>query len=133
MIERAFEQHGWSNGWRDGVYDYHHFHSTAHEVLGCYGGRAQVQLGGPEGPIVPPERGDVLVLPAGVAHKRVQASADFAVVGAYADGRDYDMQRGDAQTEPALTRQIARVPHPRADPVYGSAGPLHWHWDSELD
>ena len=128
VIKRAFASHAWCDGWRDGVYDYHHFHSTAHEVLGCYAGKARVQLGGPEGPIVEVARGDVLILPAGVAHKRIEADASFAVVGAYADGRDYDMQCGEPDRTAECTRNIAAVPLPHADPVYGVTGPLLTHW-----
>src|SRR4051794_23080141 len=51
LIERTFARNGWTNSWRDTVYDYHHYHSTAHEVLGCFSGHAKVQLGGPEGPV----------------------------------------------------------------------------------
>jgi len=127
-IERAFSAHDWTDGWRDGVYDYHHFHSTAHEVLGCYAGRAHVQLGGPQGPVVEVARGDVLILPAGVAHKRIDANAQFAVVGAYADGRDYDMQRGEPDAAAEIARNIEAVPLPHADPVYGASGPLLSHW-----
>lgn len=123
-IEHTFARHAWTAGWRDGVYPYHHFHSTAHEVLGCYAGRAQLQLGGPDGPILELSRGDALVLPAGVAHKRIDASADFSVVGAYAGGRAYDMQRGNS----AAASRIAAVPLPEQDPVHGAEGPLFSHW-----
>ena len=128
VIEHTFASNNWSGGWRDGVYDYHHFHSTAHEVLGCYAGRARVQLGGPRGPIVELARGDVVILPAGVAHKRIEADARFAVVGAYAHGRDYDMQCGAPEHAAEVERNIAAVPLPNADPVFGTTGPLLAHW-----
>jgi uncharacterized protein YjlB len=129
IVERKFKQHAWSGGWRDGVYNYHHYHSTAHEVLGCYAGRALVQVGGPDGAVLEFARGDVLVLPAGAAHKSLENSGDFSVVGAYAQARDYDMLRGHAHEDrEAAERRIAAVPLPAADPVFGSEGPLTKHW-----
>lgn len=123
-IEQVFHENGWSAGWRDTVYDYHHYHSTAHEVLGCYRGRARIQLGGPHGPTLELAPGDVLLLPAGAAHKKLEASEDFCVVGCYADGREYDMLRGHTGERPAADEHIAALPAPRADPVYGVDGPL---------
>jgi uncharacterized protein YjlB len=127
-IESLFHQHGWGGSWRDGVYTYHHYHSTAHEVLGVYGGTAQVQFGGPDGVILEVGRGDVVVIPAGVAHKNLGSSADFRVVGAYPGGRRPDMNYGRAGERPGADERIARVPHPEADPVYGEGGPLDEHW-----
>ncbi|HKU36722.1 MAG TPA: hypothetical protein VJR89_01210 [Polyangiales bacterium] len=123
-------RHRWSGGWRDGVYDYHHFHSTAHEVLGCYSGRSTLQLGGPNGPHVTFACGDALVLPAGTAHKLIAASEDFRVVGAYERGRSYDMQLGDASQSAAAARRIREVPLADFDPVYGDGGPLLRAWQS---
>jgi uncharacterized protein YjlB len=130
VFERVFAQHSWSDGWRDGVYNYHHYHSTAHEVLGCYAGHATVQIGGPGGPVLVFSRGDVLVIPAGAAHKSLESSDDFSVVGAYADGRDYDMRRGQADERTLTERNIAAVPLPAADPVFGDTGPLLQHWSA---
>jgi uncharacterized protein YjlB len=127
-IERTFGRNGWSSGWRDGVYNYHHYHATAHEVLACYAGRGLIQLGGPDGPVVEFARGDVLVLPAGVAHKSADTSKDFSVVGAYADGRDYDMQRANADDLAKLAQTVASVPVPQRDPVYGANSLLSEHW-----
>jgi uncharacterized protein YjlB len=128
LIEKTFVRNGWSGGWRDGVYNYHHYHSTAHEVLGCYAGRGLVQLGGPDGPVVEFARGDTLVLPAGAAHKSMDTSKDFSVVGAYAQGRAYDMRRGRADELADAEHRIAEVPLPELDPVYGAQGPLKQHW-----
>jgi uncharacterized protein YjlB len=133
VIERVFAMSGWSRPWHDGVYNYHHYHSTAHEALGCCSGSARVQLGGPGGVEVEMERGDVLVLPAGVAHKNVAASDDFSVVGGYAGGRSYDMKYGHADERPAADERIAEVPLPEADPVYGRDGPLMRHWAAQSD
>lgn len=131
-IEKTFALHRWSGGWRDGIYDYHHYHSTAHEVLGCFSGRATVQIGGPHGPQIALATGDVLVLPAGAAHKRLAASADFRVVGAYERGRSYDMQLGDPSARRSCEQRIREVPAPEFDPVYGDGGPLLRAWRQSI-
>ncbi|HKJ70209.1 MAG TPA: cupin domain-containing protein, partial [Gammaproteobacteria bacterium] len=112
---------------RFGVFGFHHYHATAHEALGVFQGRARLQLGGPEGMEVEAAAGDVLVLPAGVAHKCL-ASEDFVAVGAYPAGQDPDMNRGDAGERPAADERIAAVPLPPADPVAGADGPLRQRW-----
>lgn len=128
-VERLFETNGWKGTWRNGIYSYHHYHSNAHEVLGVSAGRARIQFGGPSGPIVAIEAGDVAILPAGTAHKCVEASADLLVIGGYPAGQeDYDIQRGDPDDQPADERRIASVPLPKTDPVYGASGPLFEHW-----
>lgn len=132
-VEKTFARHRWSSGWRDGVYDYHHYHSTAHEVLGCYSGRATLQLGGPFGQSINFACGDVLVLPACTAHKLVVASEDFCVVGAYERGRSYDMQVGNPAEHVASERRAREVPLPQFDPVYGDGGPLLLAWRSGFE
>src|SRR2546430_4111459 len=42
--ERMFAEHGWPDSWRNGIYGHHHYHSTAHEVLGIACGNARVRL-----------------------------------------------------------------------------------------
>lgn len=122
--EARFARHRWTNAWRDGVYPFHHYHSTAHEVLAISAGRATLRLGGEGGQDVAVAAGDVLVLPAGTGHKRIAASEDFQVVGAYPDGRDWDLIRADQASEEDVRRalaNIARVPVPEKDPVTGEA------------
>ena len=127
-IEKTFHRHGWRGSWRNGIYSYHHYHSTAHEVLGVATGSARVQLGGPQGEQFDLEAGDVVVIPAGVAHKNLASSDDFLVVGAYPQGQDYDMNYGKSGERPKTDENIARTPLPETDPVYGSDGPLTEHW-----
>jgi uncharacterized protein YjlB len=122
-IERVFQQNGWCNGWRDTVYDYEHYHSSAHEVLGCFRGAATLRLGGEGGPTCEFAAGDVLLLPAGTAHRKLSERDNFCVVGCYAEGRDYDMLCGEGDRASAQKR-IRALPLPARDPVFGEHGPL---------
>jgi uncharacterized protein YjlB len=126
--EALFQRNGWGDGWRAGVYPYHHFHAETHEVLGIVSGEAKVRFGGAAGPLVGIAAGDVVVIPAGVSHKNEGASRDFLAVGAYPRGRRPDMNRGTPEEEPNAAGRIRRVPLPGADPVFGAKGPLIELW-----
>src|SRR5215210_7760918 len=86
--KRLFASNGWQGAWVDGVFDFHHFHSTSHEVLAVVGGGATLELGGPQGEAFEVAQGDVLVLPAGTGHRRAAARDGFTVVGAYPEGQE---------------------------------------------
>ena len=128
IFEVLFDAHGWRGGWRDGIYDYLHYHSNAHEVLGIARGHAQVRFGGARGRNLEIKAGDVIVQPAGTGHQRLRASRDLLVVGAYPGGGDYDECRATKGEHDRALRPIAKTRPPRTDPVYGAKGPLKALW-----
>jgi uncharacterized protein YjlB len=128
-VEATFAANGWVGLWRDGVYPFHHYHSTCHEALGVARGWAEVRFGGERGETVRLEAGDVAVLPAGTGHKRIEASDDFLIVGAYPPMQPYDLIRSDETGEhDAAVERIAAVPVPPTDPVFGQDGGLKERW-----
>ena len=130
IFELRFAKNDWTNSWRDGVYSFPHYHSTSHEVLGVYSGAANLRLGGKHGKNVEVRTGDAVVIPAGVAHQNIGASDDFGVVGAYPDGREWDLLRGLPGERPKADHNIAALPIPDNDPIYGAQGPLRRIWKS---
>lgn len=130
IVEEVFESNGWTNSWQDGVYAYHHYHSTAHEVMGVFQGSARIQFGGPNGIALLLEKGDVVIIPAGVAHKSIDVYDNFMCVGAYPKGQEYDMNYGHEQEREKARENIRKLPLPVTDPVYGTHGPLQSNWKS---
>jgi uncharacterized protein YjlB len=127
VFEELFGSHGWADSWRDGVYDYVHYHSRIHEVLGVARGSGWIRFGGDNGRALNLKAGDVAALPAGTGHQRLKASDDFLVVGAYSASGSYDECKSRDHREKALPA-ILRVARPRQDPVYGKDGPLMHIW-----
>ena len=127
-FERVFAAHGWSDGWRNGIHPFLHFHTGTHEVLGIARGRATVEFGGAKGRALGVEAGDVVVLPAGIGHRRVEASSDLLVVGAYPRNGSLDQKRPGQIDHGKAVAAVAAVPLPEMDPVHGRTGPLLELW-----
>jgi uncharacterized protein YjlB len=130
-IEALIHANQWGNDWRNGIYTYHHYHSTAHEALLVFSGSAKVQLGGESGVIETIGAGDVIIIPAGVGHKNLGSSSDFHLVGAYPPQQNVDMKYGKPGERPRVDENIARVALPATDPVFGKTGPLLDHWRAQ--
>jgi uncharacterized protein YjlB len=128
LFKKLFAENDWGNNWSANVYTFHHYHSTTHEVLGVASGEASLQFGGEKGIAKRVAAGDVIIIPAGVAHKNNGCTQDFTVVGGYPEGRDWDLNKGLPGERPKVDENIATLPLPKLDPVYGAEGPLLENW-----
>jgi uncharacterized protein YjlB len=127
VFEELFQKNGWGDSWRDGIYDYVHYHSQIHEVLGIARGSGKVHFGGKRGRTLTLKAGDVAILPAGTGHQCLAASKDLLVVGAYPPTGKYD-ECTDVEDHKRAVQSIPKVMLPRKDPVYGTTGPLKLKW-----
>ncbi|MGC2811905.1 MAG: cupin domain-containing protein [Bradyrhizobium sp.] len=127
-IEGLFGANGWGEMWRNGVYDYLHYHATVHEALGVARGRARVRFGGDRGKALEISAGDVAILPAGTGHQCLAASDDFCVIGAYPPGPRMQITRPTPENHRQALKTIPEVKVPSTDPVRGENGPLLRLW-----
>lgn len=127
-FEALFHRNGWGGGWRNGVFPFHHYHSTAHEVLGIAAGAARVLFGGEGGLALDVASGDAVLIPAGVGHKRLSATPDLLVIGAYPAGQRADLMREGAEDTDGIRQRIAAVGFPERDPIAGADGPMATYW-----
>ena len=127
-IEKLFGGNGWGAMWRNGIFDYLHYHSTVHEALGVSSGSARVQFGGDRGKALQISAGDVAILPAGTGHQLISASEDFCVVGAYPPGPPMQITRPTPENHAKAMKTIPEVKVPETDPVTGENGALVKLW-----
>jgi uncharacterized protein YjlB len=131
-IEHLFCVNGWGHQmWRNGVYNYLHYHATVHEALGVVRGHALVKFGGSNGQEIEIAAGDVAVLPAGTGHQCLSASQDFCVIGAYPPGPKMHITLPTAENHNKALKTIPAVKVPASDPALGEKGPLVRLWKSE--
>src|SRR6201996_1835573 len=127
-IEGLFGANGWGEMWRNGVYDYLHYHATVHEALGVARGHARVRFGGDKGGEFELSAGDIAIITAGTGHQCPSASPDFSVVGAYPPGPKMQITRPTPDNHAKALKSIPQVPLPKIDPVMGAKGPLIRLW-----
>ncbi|MBZ9559424.1 MULTISPECIES: cupin domain-containing protein [unclassified Modicisalibacter] len=120
LFGERFTASGWRPSWRGGVFDYHHYHSTAHEAFGVLSGWGRLRLGGEAGSDVELRLGDVVVLPAGTGHCHLESSEDFLLLAAYPQGQpSVDLIGADPARHDAAVARIAAVSRPARDPLGG--------------
>ncbi|WP_414049342.1 cupin domain-containing protein [Macrococcus animalis] len=124
---QIFKQNQWTGIWTDGVFDYHHYHPDTHEVLGVASGEATLMIGGESGSKITVKVGDALLLPAGYGHKRLEASHDFKVVGAYPTDNEVETLTSYDDIN-AINMRVNNVTLPEQDPIEGSTGPMFKEW-----
>ena len=150
VLERTFGENDWGDGFRGDTYPFPHYHSAAHEVVGCARGKARLQFGGPRGPVVDVKAGDAVLIPAGVVHCRLDDAPGYASVGAYPPGQSPNLcvsseadaeaarQRDDTSDLelkvvgrnelPGTKASIAGTALPATDPIAGPDGPVATLW-----
>lgn len=108
-------------------YSTSHFHSTSHEVLAIAHGEARLCFGHEDNPKKVEAvltKGDVIVMPAGVAHRLLEdLRGGFEMVGCYPNGCSWDMCYG-KKGEEAKIEGIKKLKWFSRDPVYGDEGPV---------
>lgn len=119
-FEKLFQANAWPPQWRSGIFSFHHYHSTSHEVLGVFSGHAEIQFGGDKGLVIECKSGDVIIIPAGVAHCCLSSADGFCCVGAYPAGANWDVLTEQDDDRVAAASRVADVAAPVMDPVYGA-------------
>jgi uncharacterized protein YjlB/GNAT superfamily N-acetyltransferase len=128
VIQGFLAKNGWIKSWVDSIYDFHHYHSNTHETLVIIDGVCKVQIGGDGGKQYDIAKGDVVILPVGIAHKNMGSSPDFKCIGAYPIDIATDMYYGKAEEHPEVDENIKKVVLPSGDPIYGREGLLFDYW-----
>ncbi|MCW3077695.1 MAG: cupin protein [Bacteroidetes bacterium] len=127
-VRKLFKSNNWKNSWKSGVFEYHHYHSITHEVMGVAGGSTTILFGGDSGIKIVIEKGDVIIIPAGVAHKNLGKQNQVTCIGAYPEGKEYDMNYGKPGERPATDNKVKQAPRPLTDPVFGVNAGIAEYW-----
>jgi uncharacterized protein YjlB len=104
-MDDLFEANGWSDTWRDGIYDF---------CISIARGKGRIRFGGDRGRVYMLKAGDVVVLPAGTGHQCLSAEEDFLVAGAYPPTGTYD-ECATVENRPRALKTIPKVPQPRKE------------------
>jgi uncharacterized protein YjlB len=129
-VKKLFQKNGWGNNWRAGIFTFDHYHSNTHEVMAVIKGKTTILLGGRGGRKLEIEKGDVVIIPAGVAHKNLGKEKDVICIGGYPDDKEYDMNYGEEKERPKTDHTIAKLPIPGTDPVFGTEKGVVEFWNN---
>ena len=99
-------------------------------MLGVYKGKTKIVVGGESGNLIEIQKGDVLIIPAGVAHKNLGSENQVGVIGAYPGGKKYDIKYGRKDERPEADINIKNVPIPKTDPVWGVFSGIVKIWEN---
>lgn len=130
-IQTLLQNNHWGSSWIDCIYDFHHYHSNTHETLVILSGTCMVQFGGDKGITYIVEPGDVVIIPAGVAHKSIEMRDEFQCIGAYPYDIGYDMNYGTAKEYEKAVTSVPLVALPQKDPMFGEQGLLFEYWKNK--
>jgi uncharacterized protein YjlB len=87
-----------------------------------------IGFGGDGGIKVDVEQGDVCVIPAGVGHRRLEASQDFQMAGCYPPGQEGDIVKPGEIAVATAAQLIAKLDLPQTDPISGLADGIVAAW-----
>lgn len=119
--QAMFRENGWQGTWVYTVFPFWHFHTQGHEALACVSGLARIGFGGDQGIEVDVVQGDVCVIPAGVGHKKLSASADFLMAGCYPPRQEGNIVRPGDLDQARIAHEIESLSLPSTDPISGNA------------
>ncbi|MBZ4190471.1 cupin domain-containing protein [Niabella beijingensis] len=107
------------------IFDDTHYYSNTHIALGVCAGEAQLQLGGTLGITTTVEKGDVVILPAGVALRLIGSGSSFSMVAASSVKVPLEMHR--EQNGQAAGSALHNI-IPDTDPILGRKEGLQDIW-----
>lgn len=131
-VKKIFSRHDWGNIWRSGIHTYNHYHSNTHEAIAVIKGHTVLLLGGEYGTQIVLQKGDLIVIPAGVAHKNLGKMRDVICIGGYPGGHGFDMNIGDLGERPKADTNISTLELPMQGPLYGKEDPLILIWNNAI-
>ncbi|MGJ7032222.1 cupin domain-containing protein [Niabella hirudinis] len=127
-LTKKFRSNKWFPAPALQAHDFTHYYANTHIVLGICAGEAKWQLGGRLGISTILEKGDVMVIPAGVALRCIESDADFKMVGACSVNVVPEL-RGNKPGNPNQADPIiANIAIPDNDPILGPGEGLLTIW-----
>lgn len=123
-INARLQERGWSPQWTFPMFKESHYHSTTHELLTIFRGSATLLLGGTDDDVdksqdgeaharIEVQKGDVLLLPAGYAHRAIADRDGFCMIGSYpVGGKQWDSELRLQPADGVCFHAICHVPLP---------------------